>query len=81
MPSSRNAVSHGIHTSVVVLSNENDAECRRVEAEHLALWQPAGPLERLAALPEKRAYKEAQTLARQQNAQILQNETPPEKAA
>ena len=36
---------------------------------------------RLAALQEKRAAKEAQTLARQQNAQILQNEKQPEKAA
>ena len=160
---SRNAVSHGIHTSVVVLRNENDAEYRRIEAEHLALWNPVGPLERLlvdqiiaaewrlrrtwvtetaaidlqmdrdapelkkelgafdepvraavalthmsdqslflenmhrnevrftrqvdraagrlAALQEKRARKSEQALARQQNAQILQNETQPEKAA
>ena len=155
MPSSRNAVTHGIHTSVVVLRNENDAEYRRIEAEHLALWKPVGPLERLlvdhrgtwvtetaaidlqmdrdapelqkelrtldepvraaaalthmsdqsrflenmhrnevcfsrqieraskrlAFLQEKRAAQEAQALARQQNAQILQNETSPEKAA
>jgi hypothetical protein len=163
MPSSRNAVTHGIHTSVVVLRNENDAEYRRIEAEHLALWNPVGPLERLlvdqiiaaewrlrrtwvtetaaidlqmdrdapalqkelrsfdepvraavalthmsdesrflgnlhtdevrfsrqidraskrlAFLQEKRAAKEAQTVARQQNAQILKNETRPEKAA
>ena len=163
MPSSRNAVTHGIHTSVVVLRNENDSEYRRIEAEHLALWKPVGPLERLlvdqiaaaewrlrrtwvtetaaidlqmdrdapelqkelrafdepvraavalthmsdesqflenmhrnevcfsrqieraskrlAFLQEKRAAQEAQALARQQNAQILQNETSPEKAA
>jgi len=164
MPSSRNAVTHGIHTSVVALRNENDAEYRRIEAEHLALWQPVGPLERLlvdqivaaewrlrrtwvtetaaidlqmdrdapdlqkelhvafdepvraavalthmsdesqfletvhrnevrfsrqidraskclTALQEKRAAQEAQALARQQNAQILQNETRPKKAA
>ena len=47
MPSSRTAVTHGIHTSVVVLRNESDTEYRRIEAEHLALWQPVGPLERL----------------------------------
>jgi len=47
MSSSRNAITHGIHTSVVVLRNENDAEYRRIEAEHLALWSPVGPLERL----------------------------------
>ncbi len=44
---SKNAITHGIHTSVVVLRNENDAEYRRIEAEHLALWNPVGPLERL----------------------------------
>jgi hypothetical protein len=44
---SRNAVTHGIHSSVLVLRNENDAEYRRMEAEHLALWKPVGPLERL----------------------------------
>ncbi len=36
---------------------------------------------RLAALLEKRAAKNAQILARQQNAQILKNETSPEKTA
>jgi len=36
---------------------------------------------RLAVLQEKRTAKEAQTLARQLNAQVLQNETKPEKAA
>jgi hypothetical protein len=160
---SRNAVTHGIHTSVLVLCNENDAEYRRIEAGHLALWNPVGPLEcllvdqivaaewrlrrtwvtetaaidlqmdrdapglkkelktfdqpvraavaltrmsdesqfldhvhrsevrftrqidraskRLAAVQEMRVAKDAQALARQQNAQILKNETRPEKAA
>ena len=47
MPSARNAVTHGVHTSVVVLRDENDVECRRIEAEHRALWSPVGPVERL----------------------------------
>jgi len=71
MPSSRNAVTHGIHTSVVALRNENDAEYRRIDRA----------ANRLAALREKRAPKEAQASARQRNAQILQNETKLEKAA
>jgi hypothetical protein len=45
--SSRNAVTHGIHTSVVVLRNENDELYRQLEADHTALWNPVGPLERV----------------------------------
>ncbi len=36
---------------------------------------------RLTALQEKRARKDEQALARQQNAPILKNENQPEKAA
>ena len=45
--SSRNAVTHGIHTSVVVLRNENNQDFLRLEAEYNALWNPVGPLERV----------------------------------
>ena len=45
--SSRNAVTHGIHTSVVVLRNESNEDFLKLEAEYLALWNPVGPLERI----------------------------------
>ncbi len=43
--SSRNAVTHGIFTSPIVLRNESNAEYLRLEREHLAQWSPVGPLE------------------------------------
>ncbi len=43
MSSSRNAVTHGIHTSVLVLRNGNEPEYQRIEAEHLASGIPSAP--------------------------------------
>ena len=57
--SSRNAVTHGIHTSVIVLRNENNEVFLNLEAEHLA---------------EERRLQKAQPLPDQQNKTILQNE-------
>ena len=45
--SSRNAATHGIHTSVIVLRNENNQDFLSLEAELNALWNPVGPLERV----------------------------------
>jgi hypothetical protein len=44
--SSRNAVTHGIFTSVLVLRNENDEDFLRLEAQYNDLYHPVGPLER-----------------------------------
>ena len=44
--SSRNAVTHGIFTSVLVLRNENDEDFLRLEAQYNGLYHPVGPLER-----------------------------------
>ena len=43
--SSRNAVTHGIFTSPLVLRNENNAEFLRLERGYLTQWNPVGPLE------------------------------------
>jgi len=42
--SSRNAVTHGIFTSVLVLRNENDEGFLRLEAQDNDLCHPGGPL-------------------------------------
>ena len=43
--SSRNAVTHGIFTSPLVLRNENHDEFLRLERGYLTQWNPVGPLE------------------------------------
>ena len=45
--SSRNAVTHGIHTNVLVLRNENNEDFLETRGRYLALWHPVGPLERV----------------------------------